>query len=204
MVKGDKWRLFSSLILFMFKKFFLFFQELIKLAAIALVIIIPVRYFLIQPFYVKGASMEPNFHNYEYLIIDELSYRFHTPQRGEIVVFRYPKDPQEHFIKRVVGLPGEDVQIKNGGVYIFNKEHPDGFLLKESYLKAGEVTVANNENKITLKDNEYFVLGDNRNASMDSRMFGAVNKSFITGRVWLRGLPISEAKVFTQNNLPKY
>jgi signal peptidase I len=188
----------------MFKKFFLFLRELIKLAAIALVIIVPVRYFLIQPFYVKGTSMEPNFHNYEYLIIDELSYRFHTPQRGEVIVFRYPRDPQEHFIKRVIGLPGESVQIKNGSVYVFNAQHPDGFLLKEAYLAANEITQANNENKITLKADEYFVLGDNRKASQDSRFFGAVNRSFITGRVCFRGLPINEIKIFTNDNLPKY
>ncbi len=188
----------------MFKKIFLFLRELIKLAAIALVIIVPVRYFLIQPFYVKGASMEPNFHNFEYLIIDELSFRFNGPQRGEIVVFRYPRDPQEHFIKRVIGLPGESLQIKNNHVYIYNDQHPEGFILNESYLTADEVTQANNENKVTLKENEYFVLGDNRDASQDSRFFGAVNKSFITGRVWLRGLPISKAQVFTKNNLPKY
>ena len=148
--------------------------------------------------------MEPNFHNYEYLIIDELSYRFHEPQRGEVIVFRYPRDPQEHFIKRVIGLPGEDVQIKNSNVYIFNKENPKGFVLKEAYLDSKAVTIANNENRITLKPGEYFVLGDNRTASQDSRFFGAVNRSFVTGRVWLRGLPISEAKVFNQNNLPKY
>lgn len=188
----------------MFKKFFLFFTELIKLAAIALLIIVPVRYFLIQPFYVKGTSMEPNFHNYEYLIIDELSYRFNQPQRGEIVVFRYPRDPQEHFIKRVIGLPGESVEVKNGSVYVYNDEHPGGFVLKEDYLSSGEITTANNENRVTLNDGEYFVLGDNRKASQDSRFFGAVNKSFITGKVWLRGLPINEAKIFTKNNLPKY
>lgn len=188
----------------MFKKIFLFLRELIKLAAIALVIIVPVRYFLIQPFYVKGTSMEPNFHNYEYLIIDELSYRFHTPQRGEVIVFRYPRDPQEHFIKRVIGLPGESVQIKNGSVYVFNAQHPDGFLLNEIYLPAQEITQANSENKITLKADEYFVLGDNRKASQDSRFFGAVNRSFITGRVCFRGLPLSEIKIFTDNNLPKY
>ena len=188
----------------MFKKIFLFLREIIKLAAIALVIIVPVRYFLIQPFYVKGTSMEPNFHNYEYLIIDEISYRFNLPQRGEVVVFRYPRDPQEHFIKRIIGLPGEDVQIKDNHVYIYNKEHQNGFVLNETYLDPSEVTLANNENRITLKADEYFVLGDNRDASQDSRFFGPVNKSFITGRVWLRGLPLNKIKVFTKNNLPKY
>jgi len=188
----------------MLKKFFLFLRESIKLAAMALVIIVPVRYFLIQPFYVKGASMEPNFHNYEYLIIDELTYRFNNPLRGEIVVFRYPRDPQEHFIKRIIGLPGESVQIKNNHVYIYNNEHPEGFILNETYLDANEFTIANNENKLTLEADEYFVLGDNRDASQDSRVFGAVNRSFITGKVWLRGLPINKAQVFTKNNLPKY
>ncbi len=188
----------------MFKKAFLFLLEFVKLSAIALLIIIPVRYFLIQPFYVKGASMTPTFHDYEYLIIDELSYRFDEPKRGEVVVFRYPKDPQEHFIKRVIGLPGEEVQIKNGAVYIYNQDNPDGLILNEPYLAAGEVTTANNENKILLKDREYFVLGDNRKASQDSRIFGPVNRSFITGKVWLRGFPISKAQVFNENNLPKY
>lgn len=188
----------------MFKKIFLFLIEFVKLAAIALVIIVPVRYFLIQPFYVKGASMEPNFHNFEYLIIDELSYRFNEPKRGEVVVFRYPRDPQEHFIKRIIGLPGESIQIKNNHVYIYNKENPDGLVLNETYLDPEEITAANNDNKFDIKENEYFVLGDNRDASQDSRFFGALNKSFITGKVWLRGFPISKATIFTKNNLPKY
>jgi signal peptidase I len=188
----------------MFKKIFLFLVEFVKLAAIALVIIVPVRYFLIQPFYVKGASMEPNFHNFEYLIIDELSYRFNEPKRGEVVVFRYPRDPQEHFIKRIIGLPGESVQIKNNHVYIYNKENPGGFVLNETYLDPEEITASNTENKFEVRANEYFVLGDNREASQDSRFFGALNKSFVTGKVWLRGFPISKAAVFTKNNLPKY
>lgn len=188
----------------MFKKFFLFFAEIVKLAAIALVIIVPVRYFLIQPFYVKGASMEPNFHDFQYLIIDELSYRFHAPARGEVIVFRYPRDPQEFFIKRVIGLPGETVQVKEGGIFIYNKEHPDGWRLNESYLATGKVTEANTDNKILLKDNEYYVFGDNRDASQDSRSFGPVNKSFIVGRVWLRGFPLNQAEIFTKNKLPKY
>lgn len=188
----------------MIKKIFLFFLEIIKLAAIALVIIVPVRFFLIQPFYVKGASMEPNFHDFEYLIIDELSYRFHEPARGEVIVFRYPRNPQEFFIKRVMGLPGEEVQVKNGAIYIFNKEHPEGWKLNEPYLSPGKVTDANSENKILLKENEYYVFGDNRDASQDSRSFGPVNKSFIVGRVWLRGFPLNRLGIFSKNTLPKY
>ena len=91
----------------MIKDIFSFFFELVKIIVISLVIIIPVRYFLIQPFYVKGASMEPNFYDHEYLIIDEITYRFRDPERGEIIVFRYPRNPQEYFIKRIIGLPGD-------------------------------------------------------------------------------------------------
>ena len=97
----------------MFKNFLSFVFELIKIVVISLVIIIPVRYFLIQPFYVKGASMEPNFYDHEYLIIDEITYRFNEPQRGDIIVFRYPRNPQEYFIKRLIAMPGEEVQIKD-------------------------------------------------------------------------------------------
>ena len=180
----------------MLKNFLSFVFELIKIVVISLVIIIPVRYFLIQPFYVKGASMEPNFYDHEYLIIDEISYRFNSPQRGDIIVFRYPKDPQEYFIKRVIGLPNEKVQIKNGQVYIYNSENPDGVALDEPYLQPGEKTYGLTEDPITLGDKEYFVLGDNRNSSKDSRSFGPVNVSYITGRVFLRGWPFNRFTVF--------
>jgi signal peptidase I len=180
----------------MFKNFLLFTFELIKIVVISLVIIIPIRYFLIQPFYVKGASMEPNFYDKEYLIIDEITYRFNEPKRGDIIVFRYPRDPQEFFIKRVIGLPGEEIQIKDGNIIIFNKTNPDGLALKEDYLSSGIKTYGLSDEKITLSDNEFYVLGDNRNASKDSRSFGPVNKSFITGRVLFRGWPFDRVKVF--------
>ncbi|MFA5163597.1 MAG: signal peptidase I [Patescibacteria group bacterium] len=186
----------------MFKRFFIFLWEFVKVAAISLAIIIPVRYFLIQPFYVKGASMEPNFHDREYLIIDEISYRFQEPQRGEIIVFRYPMDPQEYFIKRLIGLPGESVQVKDGEVHIYNQANPDGFVLKENYLPADLGTYSASDAKISLGPDEYFVLGDNRNASKDSRIFGPLNKSFITGRVYFRGYPFNKIKVF--KDLPQY
>ena len=80
--------------------------ELVHVVVISLAIIIPIRYFLIQPFYVKGASMEPSFYDHEYLIIDEISYRFREPQRGDVVVFKYPNDPSQYFIKRIIGMPG--------------------------------------------------------------------------------------------------
>jgi len=184
----------------MMKNFFSFVLELVKIVVISLVIIIPVRQFLIQPFYVKGASMEPNFHDQEYLIIDELSYHLNTPQRGDIIVFRYPKNPQEFFIKRVIGLPGEKIEIKEGGVYVANKEIPDGAKLNEPYLEPGVKTYGYSDNEITtLGDNEYYVLGDNRGSSKDSRSFGAVNRSFLVGRVLLRGWPFDKVKLFNQD-----
>jgi signal peptidase I len=180
----------------MIKNFFTFVWELIKIVAISLAIIIPVRYFLIQPFYVKGASMEPNFYDKEYLIIDEITYRLNQPHRGDIIVFRYPKDPQEFFIKRIIGLPGESVQIKDGHVIIFNQDHRDGFTLAEDYLAPGIQTNGLTEEKVSLGDNEFYVLGDNRNQSKDSRYFGSVDKSFLIGRVMFRGWPFNRVTVF--------
>jgi len=181
----------------MIKNFFSYVFELIKVVLISLAIIIPIRYYLIQPFYVKGASMEPNFYDREYLIIDEISYRFHEPARGDIVVFRYPRDPEEYFIKRVIGLPGAKAQIKDGAVYVYNQAHPDGLRLDEAYLLAGTLTYGLSGDVVTLSENEYYVLGDNRNASKDSRSFGPVDKKFITGRVLLRGWPFNKVGVFS-------
>lgn len=172
-----------------------FLVEIFKVVAISLAIIIPIRYFLIQPFYVKGASMEPNFEDHQYLIIDEISYRFGDPKRGDIVVFRYPKDPRQFFIKRVIGLPGETVKVKDGKVYIFNTDYPNGVAINEGeYLNDG-YTAGTKE--VTLGEDEYFVLGDNRSASLDSRGFGTVPRRLIIGRVWLRGYPFDQIKSFT-------
>ncbi len=186
------------------KKFILFVWEIVKVAAVSALIIIPIRYFLIQPFFVKGASMEPNFHDKEYLIIDEISYRLEAPQRGQVIVFRYPRDPQEYFIKRVIGLPGEEVQIKDGHVIIFNAAHPEGLTLNEKYLPSDFATFNQDDGKLKIGTDEYYVLGDNRGASKDSRYFGVVNKSFITGKVLFRGWPINEITVFNKDYWPQY
>lgn len=181
-----------------FKKFLILAWEGIKVLAISFAIIIPVRYFLIQPFYVKGMSMESNFQDHEYLIIDEISYRFRPIERGEVVVFRYPLNPQEYYIKRIIALPGEGVQIKDSKVIIYNQEYPGGKILQEDYLDANMPTYSNSDDRIDLGPNEYFMMGDNRVASKDSRVFGPVNKSFITGRVMLRGWPFDRAKIFNE------
>ncbi len=181
----------------MIKNFFSFVLELIKVVIISLAIILPIRYFLIQPFYVKGASMEPSFYDHEYLIIDEISYRFREPQRGDIIVFRYPQNPQEYFIKRLIGLPGEKVQLKDGDVYLYNQQSPDGFKLNEPYLSPGTKTYGFNEEILSLGRDEFYLLGDNRNSSKDSRSFGPVNKSFIIGRVLFRGWPVNRVNFFS-------
>lgn len=183
------------------RNFFIFVFEVLKVVIISLAIIIPVRYFLIQPFYVKGASMEPSFYDHEYLIIDEITYRFREPERGEIVVFKYPNDPSQYFIKRIIGLPGEKVEVKEGKVYVYTKDTNRRVPLDESYLEPGTETIVSREEIEELGADEFFVLGDNRNYSKDSRSFGAVKRSFIVGRVLLRGWPVSRVGTFA---LPEY
>ena len=180
------------------KKFLYLVWDLTKVVCISLAIIIPIRYFLIQPFCVKGASMEPSFYDDEYLIINEISYRFSEPDRGDIVVFKYPKDPQQFFIKRVIGLPGETVEITDGFIFIYKTDGTKMLLEEYNYLPTDVKTQG--QNKWTLDKDEYYVLGDNREHSMDSRMFGPVTKEFITGKVWLRGWPINRLTVFKEIN----
>ncbi|MBU0636801.1 MAG: signal peptidase I [Patescibacteria group bacterium] len=185
----------------MIKSFLGFIFELIKIVVISLVIIVPIRYFLIQPFYVKGASMEPNFYDHDYLIVDEISFRFNQPKRGDIVVFKYPRNQQEYFIKRLIGLPNEKIQIKDGEVYIFNQENLLGKKIEEVYLNSNAKTYNLNNETVSLANDEYYVLGDNRNFSKDSRSFGAVKKNLIVGRVLLRGWPFNKINLFL---VPQY
>ncbi len=176
------------------KSFFTFSWDIIKVAAIALVLAGLVRYFLVQPFFVEGASMEPNFEDGQYLLIDEISYYFKPVERGEVIVFHYPLDTSKYYIKRVVGLPNETVEIKNGGVVIYNDGNPDGFITQENYLPREGITAGNVKKK--LGRDEYFVLGDNRLASSDSRQWGILPKNDIVGRVWVRAWPVATAAVF--------
>lgn len=176
-----------------------FVWETVKVIVISLLIIIPVRYFLIQPFYVQGASMEPNFFDHEYLIIDEISYRFEAPSRGDIIVFRYPRDPKQFFIKRIIGLPGEELQISDNIVTIYSSEYPDGVVLEETYLAKDTHTSANL--RVSLNEDEYYVMGDNRASSLDSRGFGPIQESSIIGKVWVRGWPLNRAEVIPAPDL---
>ncbi len=173
-----------------------FFWELVKSFLIALIIIIPIRYYLVQPFFVRGASMEPNFEDGEYLIIDQLSYQWREPRRGEVVVFRYPLRPSQFFIKRIVGLPNEKVKISGGQVTIYNERQPQGAVLDESeYLP--QTLRTGGDVELQLAPDEFFVLGDNRPASSDSRSWGSLGREEIVGRAWLRILPIDRRTVFS-------
>ena len=168
-----------------------FVWETIKIVAISLVIIFPIRYCRLQPFFVKGASMESNFEDGDYIFIDEISYTLGEPRRGDVIVFHYPLDKSQFFIKRVIGMPGETVEIRDNKVIIHNSVHPDGQVLPEPYLDANQQTLG--EMRIKLDDNEYFVLGDNRLKSSDSRRWGAVNRSLITGRAFIRLWPWTDS-----------
>ncbi len=158
--------------------------------AAALAAVLLIRSFIAQPFIVRGASMEPSFLNYEYLIIDELSYLMDKPQRGDAVVFRYPRDTRQFFIKRIVGLPHERVRIAQGRVRIVSEAAPDGILLDEPYLDPPNRTTRP-DMEVALGPDQYFVLGDNRDASFDSRTWGALEGRFLVGRALLRALPFT-------------
>lgn len=169
--------------------------ETIRVVIISLIIIFIVRSFVIQPFFVKGSSMMPNFHDGDYLIVNEIGYRLQKPQRGDVIIFKYPLDPGEYFIKRVIGLPGETVEIKDEKVTIYNNQHSEGFVLDESaYLSKSIPTQGEIRQK--LNDGEYYVLGDNRTASSDSRRWGILDQKFIIGKAWVRAWPFNDFKVF--------
>lgn len=168
-----------------------FFGDIIKVLFLALVIVLPIRIFIAQPFIVSGASMEPTFHNGDYLIIDELSYRFNKPQRGDVVIFRYPKDPNTFFIKRIIGLPNETITLTPTSTRIKNFEHPEGFALDESYAQNHDGA----NMSVTLGPDEYFVMGDNRDASSDSRSWGPLPADHITGRALLQLFPPDDISI---------
>ena len=173
-----------------FRKFLSAAWEILEVVFIAVVTVFIIRSFLVQPFLVSGASMEPNFKDGNYLLVDEITYRFREPLRGEVVIFRYPLDPSTFFIKRIIGLPGERVVSQNGQIRIFS----DGqeIFLDEEYLLSRSVD--NFDSK--LGEDKYFVLGDNRNHSFDSRNWGAVSRKDIVGMARLRILPLRDFGLF--------
>ena len=166
------------------------FWELVRFALIAIAIVVPIRIFIAQPFIVSGSSMVPTFENGQYLVVDEISYLLGTPKRDDVVVFRNPNDTKVFFIKRIIGLPGETVDVKSSEnqVIITNKEHPNGFKLNQSFI----VNTGGIDAHMTLENDQYFVMGDNRPASSDSRYWGSVAKNLLIGRVFLRLLPFNK------------
>lgn len=168
------------------------FIELARFAIIAVLIVLPIRIFIAQPFIVSGSSMFPTFLDKDYLIVDEISYTLGEPKRNDVVIFRYPNDTKKFFVKRIIGLPNETVEIKGSVVTIKNTEYPDGFILDEPYVK----NTSENTTHFELANDEYFVMGDNRNASYDSRAWGAVPKKLLVGRALVRLWPINKIDLF--------
>lgn len=166
--------------------------EVFQTVAIAVVAVFFVRTFIAQPFLVSGASMEPTFSNGDYLLVDELTYRFREPVRGEVVVFRYPGDERSFYIKRVIGLPGERVTIMNGTVRV--RKSGEEIVLPEPYAAR---SVTSGDIDVTLGDTEYYVLGDNRGFSFDSRSWGPLAEDRMVGVVRMRLWPLSSALAFT-------
>lgn len=162
--------------------------DIVKVIITSILIVLPIRYFIVQPFIVRGASMEPNFEDRQYLIVDEASYYLREPERGESIVFRYPRDPRQYFIKRIIGLPGDTVELAGGLVRIINKEYEQGFTFQEPYLMPPD-RPTRPDMRLTLGEDEYFVLGDNRDASSDSRVWGILPRDHIVGRALFRVLP---------------
>lgn len=163
-------------------------SEIIQFALIALIIVIPVRWFIAQPFIVSGASMEQTFYSGEYLIVDQLSYHLAEPEAGDVVVFRYPMNPSTFFIKRIIGVPGDTVVIDGNVVTVKNAAHPNGLVLDEPYINSMAPNTFLSE---TLGDREYFVMGDNRDRSSDSRVWGILQRENIIGRAYVRLFPFS-------------
>lgn len=167
------------------------FREIFSYVVLAVVIVVPIRLFVAQPFVVEGESMHPTFEGGDYLIVDQLSYRLREPERGDVVVFRYPNDESVFYIKRLVGLPGETVHIKQG-VTSITKTDGTVITLDESYVVAEDATYTLDR---SLGADQYFVMGDNRPKSSDSRTWGPLPERDIMGRAYIRLLPFEEIGV---------
>ncbi|MBI5134736.1 signal peptidase I [Candidatus Uhrbacteria bacterium] len=196
-----------------------FIWELVKIILISIALIVPIRLFLVQPFYVQGASMYPNYIENDYLLIDEITYGLRSPVshkalaggrmplRGETIVFRCEiaqcgNSRGDYLIKRVIGLPGETVVLSDNGVTIKNKEYPQGVRLQEPYIAPGRGYFAQDESDYMLSSNQFFVLGDNRDVSFDSEDFGPIPFTAIVGKVFFRGWPFTRVTIVTTPSYP--
>lgn len=167
-------------------------KDLFTLAFLIIIVVIPVRLFVVSPFVVDGESMHPTFENFDYLIVDELVYMFKAPARGDVVVFRYPQNPSVFYIKRIIGLPGETVSINKGEVTI-KTVTGEKKTLAEPYVVVEDASYSK---EYVLAAGDYFVMGDNRPNSSDSRYWGPLPRKNIIGRVDVRLLPLSEIGLF--------
>lgn len=177
--------------MFILRNLWLFFLDFLETIVVSLAIFAVVYIFLFQPHQVDGQSMVPNFQNGEYILTDKISYRIHAPNRGDVVVFHSPQDEKVDFIKRIIGIPGDIIQVKGGYAYL------NGVKLEETYINnPGEVTPGkySTENLvIDVPPGQYFVMGDNRLHSSDSREWGLVTSNEIVGRAFFRYWPIPVA-----------
>jgi len=173
-----------------------FFLDIVDVVVFAIAIFLFIYLLVLQPHKIKGQSMEPNFSDGEYLLTDKVTYRFGDPARGDVIVFEAPGTQGDEFIKRIIGLPGEKISLREGKVYI------EGKVLSESYLPQGTIT----RGSTFLKDNfdvevpneHFLVLGDNREASSDSRTWGFISKDVITGRAWIVYWPPDKSGVIKE------
>ncbi len=170
--------------------------DVLEVILIALAVALFIRYFIAQPFLVSGASMEPDFHNGNFLIVDEVTYRFGAPDRGDVIVFKYPGNTKEYFIKRIIGLPGETLTVNGNVVTIDTKNGP--LVLSEPYIAPDGRNLAGKT--VTLDDHSYFVMGDNRGNSFDSRSWGPLDKKFVTGVVRVRLFPFDQIGIIHQTD----
>ncbi len=179
------------------KSLWSFLADTIETIVIAAAIFVVVYLFLIQPHQIRGVSMDNTFHDREYILTDKISYRFSAPERGDIIVFQAPKNREQDYIKRIIGLPGEKVKIQNGNVYIYNSKNPNGIKLSEPYVGDTATTgreFAKEGSPVALGETEYFVMGDNRPHSSDSRDWGPIQRDEVVGRAWIRYWPLNKIK----------
>lgn len=163
--------------------------DALKYIFIALVVVIPIRAYVAQPFIVQGNSMYPTLHNHEYLIVNEMVKLTQDYRRGDVVILHYPNDPSRYFVKRVIGLPGETVSFDGTEVTISGPMHEKAFTLSEPYV--AESQRKNDHLSRTLSNDEFFVCGDNRSQSSDSRIWGPVPRNYMDGRALVRLFPFS-------------
>lgn len=170
-----------------------FLKEIVKFTLLAVAIVVPIRMYVAQPFIVSGASMNPTFADRQYLIVDQLTYHFQDVKREDVIILKYPLNPKTFFIKRVIGLPNETIVSRAGKITITNKDNPDGFIFDDKHVSPERK--GHDDFNITLGDKEYFVMGDNRRESSDSRVWGALEEKYIVGKPFIRLFPLSKIAV---------